>query len=439
MYNNKWHPDPLGPSPALPRISSQSSLLFNARIMKCINELTGRIFGFILLMSASSMVLLAQGPQNKVAAVPDAPGEVWFYVTVGLALIALCVVFYFWKTSRKSIEDIVIRDGSSTNYYNSSGYESDVDAEKELEWLRKANRSSSSTPKISSRSRTTSEPQKQNVAAERPLSPKEHDTKVFQDKMKMLQYAQLPINSFSELAPTRHFEMLLDSDAKALAEAMEQSNGEFERDERTREAAIKTLGAFRTSNSIEALTQVALYDLSATLRSKAITVLTDFDHESVFETVLLACADPTREVRAAAARGLFRLNFDRAGAWKRIIETDDEFRMKQAIRAATEAGIVVKSFDRLVHQDVKVAYEAFTLVALMIRSGETDEIFTALRDHKDERVKYALLHALKTIKDERSLASLDELVVDSNCSVEVLNRTQDVIMTLRGIAAHSLA
>lgn len=68
-------------------------------------------------------------------------------------------------------------------------------------------------------------------------------------------------------------------------------------------------------------------DLSSNLASKAVATLTDFDHESVFEAILLACADPTREVRAAAARGLFRLNFDRADAWKRIIESNDEFRI----------------------------------------------------------------------------------------------------------------
>jgi hypothetical protein len=49
------------------------------------------------------------------------------------------------------------------------------------------------------------------------------------------------------------------------------------------------------------------------------------------------------------------------------METRDEFRMRQAVRAGVEAEIVQKSFDRLVHEDLKVAYEAFTLVALMIK------------------------------------------------------------------------
>ena len=97
---------------------------------------------------------------------------------------------------------------------------------------------------------------------------------------------------------------------------------------------------------------------------------------------MLACADPTREVRAAAARGLFRLSFDRADAWKRIIDTKDDFRMSHAARAATESGIVAKSFDRLLHDEMKIAYEAFALVGLLIKAGETDQIFEAIRENK---------------------------------------------------------
>ncbi len=73
-----------------------------------------------------------------------------------------------------------------------------------------------------------------------------------------------------------------------------------------------------------------MYDISSNLRSKAVSVLADFDHESVFETVLLCCADPTREVRAAAARALFNLSFERSDSWARIAQCDDEFRMVQA-------------------------------------------------------------------------------------------------------------
>ncbi len=444
MYNSKRLTDVSVSPPVIPQISSLSPRIPFDPNMKRINELNSRIFGLILLLSASAINIFAQRPSIpgvKGKQVPDTSGGVWFYITVAIALVSIGVVFYFWRKSKQSIEQTQDNNGNNSNYYSNDNYENDVDAEKELEWLRKAKNSSSKTPTISFGLKKADAPKKQKASANRTAAPdeKDVDAKAFQDRMKMLQYAQLPINSFNELVTTRHFELLLDSDAKVLMVAIEQANEEFEKDERVREAAIKTMSAFRTSNSVEALSQVALYDLSASIRSKATTVLTDFDHETVFETILLACADPTREVRAAAARGLFRLSFDRSGAWKRIIDTGDEFRMSQAVRAAIEAGIVTKSFDRLVHEDMKIAYEAFTLVALLIKSGENNEIFKALRDHKDERVKYALLHVLKAIKDERSLAGLNDLLENGNCPAEVMNRIKDVIISLEHVAAHSHA
>jgi hypothetical protein len=266
--------------------------------------------------------------------------------------------------------------------------------------------------------------------------PASEETKLFQEKMRKLQYAQLPINSFSDLARSKPFEQLPMSNDPSLLNAIEQAHDEEEEDESVRDLVVRILTAFRTRNSVEALSQVALYDLSANLRSKAVSILTDFDHESVFETTLLACADPTREVRAAAARGLFRLNFDRADAWTRIIETGDEYRMSYAARAATEAGIVVKAFERLINEDRKVAYEAFVLVNLLIRSGETDAIFDALRSHKDERVRFALLHVIKCAKDIRTAPKLNDLITNYNLSTDVTERLIDTVSNLEGVPAY---
>ena len=143
----------------------------------------------------------------------------------------------------------------------------------------------------------------------------------------------------------RPFMQLPISNDDALLSAIEQTQDEFEEDESVRELAVRILARFETKNSVESLSQVALYDLSSTLRSKAVGILSDFDHESVFETLLLACADPTREVRAAAARGLFRLSFDRSDCWMRIAESNDEFRMRHAARAAIAGDLVERSFD----------------------------------------------------------------------------------------------
>lgn len=261
------------------------------------------------------------------------------------------------------------------------------------------------------------------------------DTRAFQDKMRRLQYAELPINSFTKLADANLYDPLPYSEDPSLVNAIEQANDEFEEDESVRELAVRILAAFRTRNSVESLTQIGLYDLSSNLRSKAVSTLTDFNHPSVFEAILLACADPTREVRAAAARGLFRLSFDRSDAWKRIMETNDEFRMSHAARAAVESGIATKSFDRLLHDDLKVAYEAFTLVAFMIAADEADEIFKAIGNHRDERIKFALLHVIKVVKDERTFSRLAELSRTGKFSDDVAARMTETLASFEEVLA----
>lgn len=406
-------------------------------LMKRQYKSSRRIAGVILFATALAVNSIAQ-LKPPVDSEQASSAGVWPYVIILILLASLGVVYYFWKQNKQNIEQSEANyGGNNSNYFDSDGFDTnDVDADKELEWLRKTKRSAPKSQNITyglkkSDTNSPGAAAKNSLAHESPA-----DTKAFQEKMKMLQYAQLPINSFGDLMPPKSFEPLQVSNAKALLDAIEQTNPDVEDDESVRDVSIKVLAAFRTWNSVDALSQMALYDLSSSLRAKAVTVLADFDHESVFEAILLACADPTREVRAAAARGLFRLNFDRSAAWRRIIETRDEFRMRQAVRAAVESGIAAKSLERLVHEDLKVAYEAFTLAALMIRAGEHNEIFEAIRSHKDERVKYALLHVLKAIKDERSLDGLNELVRDGSCSRAVFDRAQDVIKSLK-VAAKS--
>ncbi len=261
------------------------------------------------------------------------------------------------------------------------------------------------------------------------------DTKAFQARLRKHQYNQLPINSFLQLNEPRPFTQLPISSDPALLSAIEQVSEEDEDDEMIRELALKILSQFKTRNSVEALSEIALYDISSNLRSRAVTTLAEMDHESVFEVILLACADPSREVRAAAARGLFRLKFDRADSWKRIIASHDEYRMRQAARAAAEADIVKRSFERLIHQDMKIAYEAFALVGLLIRSGEVEEIFDALRNVSDQRIKFALIHTLKSVPDDKVYEKLDELCGDPNISDEIREQIKEMLDDRRAVVA----
>lgn len=445
MHNNKrrlessgeppFITDPRDKSPAIPQVFSIYSMRSNLLSQN-------RLIGFLLLVSNSAIGVAAQANLAREREIVDGSSDRLYYTVAFITIVCIAAAVYLWRKSKKGAEQPQYNYGSRyKDYYSNESYDMEgVDAEKELEWLRKAKKSTAKPAKMTYGLKPTA---KKGAAAARTHSVDGDDinldTRVFQEKMKKLQYAQLPINSFSSLSPSKEYEPLPISNDQSLINAIDQANEEYEEDEAVRDLAVRILTAFRTRNSVEALSQIALYDLSSNLRSKAVSTLTDFDHESVFEAILLACADPTREVRAAAARGLFRLNFDRADAWKRIIETRDEFRMTTASRAAIEAGIVVKSFDRLVHEDLKVAYEAYVLVALLLRAGETKEIFEALREHKDDRVKYALLHVIKAVKDVRALAGLQDVYTHGYVPTDVAGKVKDTITTLEQVSMRPVA
>ena len=364
-----------------------------------------RVSIFVLLIFSSIAEIGAQISSVPVQSSPARTEDftLW-YVTLFILTLGLAGAILWWRNNKKEKEELAAKSKLQANNNNAWDRNS-LDADKELEWLRKNPKLIGKKTEL--RSRRMKQPDNlpqskgslnQNEA-EQEISLKESE----------IDAPALPVFSIQQLEPAKPFDVLPISDDEDLMSAVEQSYDEFEEDEEVRGLAVRILAAFKKRNSVEALSQIALYDLSSNLRSKAVSILSEFDHESVFETILLACADPTREVRAAAARGLTKLTFNRADAWTRIAETGEDGRIVQAARAAIESGFVDMSFDRLASKDYKQAYEAFTLMALLINANETEKIFNTLENHRDMDVRKALLHIIKITKDQNALDGLSQL------------------------------
>ncbi len=383
----------------------------------------------LLLVTLSATPVAAQ-----LKTPPPQEDYTWWYVSLFVLGIGLVAAIIWTIKSRKaerqeSAASKLAKEKAQVDEWETAA----VDADQELEWYRKAKKKSNGKPKgLGGNLPQTSKVL--NGKAEKPEK-RGFTEREIQEKLQQLQFSQLPISKLTKLELARPFSPLPISNDDALMSAIEQTQDEYEEDEAVREIAVRILARFKTRNSVESLAQVAMYDLSSNLRSKAASILATFDHESVFETVLLCCADPTREVRAAAARGLFRLSFDRADAWTRIAEAGDEFKMRQAARAAMEADLVLRSLDRLVHQDHKIAYEAFTLLALLIRTGETDEIFDAVENHRDDNVKLAFLRVVEVVQDERVLPRLEKMLSHLMIPKEMKDRIEEVIASFELVAA----
>ena len=398
------------------------------KAMKIISLFPGKIINLLFLILFASFEILAQAVR-LISPEEDAPEPAedytWWYIALFILAIGLTGAIV-WKFKGKSAE----KENSQLKNKKKAQDKSDnsLDAEKELEWLRKNQKivNNSHRRKMARKNLPENFPQTSKVF---------NRSKNGSETVEAENDSYLPIFSIQQLERARPFNPLSISNDESLISAIEQAHEEFEEDEQVRELAVRVLAAFKTRNSVESLSQIALYDLSSSLRSKAVSILAEFNHESVFETILSACADPTREVKAAAARALFKLSFDRSDSWTRIAESNDTFRMKHAARAAIAGDLVDRSFDRLVHHDSKVVYEVFAFVALLINAGETQEIFKAIEYHRNTNVKLALLHVIKILKNEETLSGLYSLLEVGNLPKEIKEAVDEAIESFELVPA----
>jgi hypothetical protein len=358
---------------------------------------------------------------RKTVLVAQAENSVWWYVLLFVLALGLAGAILWWFNTKNSHKDSAAKINSANRTRKSNS----LAADKEPEWLRN----------------------NQNLVVKNtlPKAAKKYPNGLSQDETEAentpfggateKDFSSLPIFSFRKLEAAAPFVALPISDDEDLLTAVEQAFDEFEEDEEARDLAIRILAAFKNRNAVEALAQIALHDLPASLRSKAVTVLCEFDHESVFEPMLLANADSSREVRAAAARGLAKFTFNRADAWTRIAETGDDQRIARAAQAAQESGFVNQSFERLVHPDRQYAYEAFALMALLIKAGETEKILNALETHRDINVRRAILRVIKVTKDQKTLDALCTLLEKNTLPVDFQKEVDHTIEEIGFVAA----
>jgi HEAT repeat protein len=195
---------------------------------------------------------------------------------------------------------------------------------------------------------------------------------------------------------------------------------------------VSELAAHPVQRSVAALTQVALTDPNSGIRSAAVTGLGSIDHESVFAPVLIALADESREVRAAAARTLTGFHFDRADAYVRVMETADADTLRTVAQACVKTGIVAQAIGRLASEDRHQAYEAFSLFSLLARAHETQPILDTIQNHKDDEVRLCAVRVLNVAAQPDLAPTLRQLVSGEGLPENVRTAMLEVLYKLEG-------
>jgi HEAT repeat protein len=181
-------------------------------------------------------------------------------------------------------------------------------------------------------------------------------------------------------------------------------------DSAERAQVARELGMHRAERSVAALCAAALHDADTGVRSAAVTALGVIDHESVFAPVLIALADDTREVRAAAARALSSLHFDRAQAYARVEKTADPETLHTFAQACVKTGIAGQAADRLASEDRRQAHESYSLFSLLAKAGELQPVFDVIENHSDLRAKQAAVRVLNMFAAADAVPKLRDIV-----------------------------
>jgi HEAT repeat protein len=158
-----------------------------------------------------------------------------------------------------------------------------------------------------------------------------------------------------------------------------------------------------------------------------VTSLGEIEHESIFAPVLTAFADEAREVRAAAARSLSRMNFDRSEGYVRLIETADAETLRKVAVACIKAGMVGQAIDRMISEDRRLAYEAFSLLSLLAKANETEPLLDAIINHPETPVRLALIRLLGTTGQPEVATQLRHLAVRDNLPEKVRAALMEVV------------
>jgi HEAT repeat protein len=180
-------------------------------------------------------------------------------------------------------------------------------------------------------------------------------------------------------------------DDPELAEALAQIENA---DVNARGMIAQRLSMYPVQRAVLALTSMVVSDSEPSVRAAAVSSLASIDHESVFAPVLLALADETRIVQAAAARTMTSLHFDRADAYVRVMETSSPELLHQVAQACVKTGIAAQAVDRLASEDRHQAYEAFSLFSLLARANEIGPIINVIEHHQDEEARLCAVRVI---------------------------------------------
>ncbi|MCA1615915.1 MAG: HEAT repeat domain-containing protein, partial [Acidobacteria bacterium] len=210
--------------------------------------------------------------------------------------------------------------------------------------------------------------------------------------------------------------------ARGLAAA-----GEAEPEARAGRKGLAPLGGDDEMSIIPKAIQLRLDSPDADERAESVLALARLDTDEAYQQICDAFDDGEQKVREAAARALYEVSDDRAESFTRALREAGPERRRNIGAALAGSGLAEEAVSQLTGESRDKTYDAFSLLFLMAKAGETAPLIHAIESHPDTEVRLAVVKLLALSGQQEVLPSFRRLAVRGSLPAEVRSAVMEAI------------
>ncbi|MFS8085675.1 MAG: HEAT repeat domain-containing protein, partial [Acidobacteriota bacterium] len=162
-------------------------------------------------------------------------------------------------------------------------------------------------------------------------------------------------------------------------------------------------------------------------RAAAVASLPQVGGEDAFNQISDAFDDPSVEVRSAAAIAMFEFQEDRAAAFTRALREGTPERRRKIGSAIASSGLADDAIRNLTGESRDKTYDAFSLLFLMSKAGETQPLMRAIESDPNLDVRLAVVKLLTLSGQPDILTAFRRMAVRGSLPPEVRSAVMEAI------------
>jgi hypothetical protein len=236
--------------------------------------------------------------------------------------------------------------------------------------------------------------------------------------------AQSPAETVAETSTA--IEPFRPEEARGLAEADDDAATGLDvpRPEKGLSASLAEAGGI---SIIPKAIQLRLESKDSHERAQSVLALARLNTDEAFTQICAAFDDRADEVRDAAARALHEVSEDRAESFTRALREAGPERRRHIGAALASSGLADEAVSQLTGESRDRTYDAFSLLFLMAKAGETAPLIRAIEAHPDNEVRLAVVKLLALSGQQEVLPSFRRLAVRGSLPADVRAAVMEAI------------